>query len=65
MRIPDADRIGDVGDGWRVSMTTLMNERTTIGGGGRHAPPGSGPIAEAMRIWASQDRQGPGRNGTS
>ena len=33
VRIPDADRIGDVGDGWRVSMTTLMNERVTIGGG--------------------------------
>ena len=32
VRIPDADRIGDIGDGWRVSMTTLMNERTTIGG---------------------------------
>ncbi len=31
-RIADADRIGDIGDGWRVSMTTLMNERTTIGG---------------------------------
>ena len=30
--IADADRIGDIGDGWRVSMTTLMNERTTIGG---------------------------------
>ena len=34
VRIADADRIGDVGDGWRVSMTTLMNERTTIGGAG-------------------------------
>ena len=33
VRIPDADRIGDIGDGWRVSMTTLMNERTTIGAG--------------------------------
>ncbi len=32
VRIADADRIGDIGDGWRVSMTTLMNERTTIGG---------------------------------
>src|SRR5262245_4830095 len=30
-RIADADRIGGIGDGWRVSMTTLMNERTTIG----------------------------------
>ena len=33
VRVPDADRIGEVGEGWRVSMTTLMNERTTIGGG--------------------------------
>ena len=24
--------IGDVGEGWRVAMTTLSNERTTIGG---------------------------------
>jgi alkylation response protein AidB-like acyl-CoA dehydrogenase len=52
VRIPDADRIGDVGDGWRVSMTTLMNERTTIGGGSGPPARGSGPIAEALRIWA-------------
>jgi alkylation response protein AidB-like acyl-CoA dehydrogenase len=53
VRIPDADRIGDIGDGWRVSMTTLMNERTSIGGGGGSGPrpAGSGPIAEAVRIW--------------
>ncbi|MGK2930465.1 MAG: acyl-CoA dehydrogenase family protein [Acidimicrobiales bacterium] len=52
VRIPDADRIGDVGDGWRVSMTTLMNERTSIGGGGGGPrPAGSGPIAEVVRIW--------------
>jgi alkylation response protein AidB-like acyl-CoA dehydrogenase len=53
VRIPDADRIGDVGDGWRVSMTTLMNERTSIGGGGGGGgrPRGSGPIAEAVRLW--------------
>jgi alkylation response protein AidB-like acyl-CoA dehydrogenase len=52
VRVPDADRIGDVGEGWRVSMTTLMNERTSIGGGGGGAPPrGSGAIAEAVRIW--------------
>ncbi len=50
-RIPDADRIGDTGEGWRVSMTTLMNERTAIGGGTGPAKPGSGPIAEAVRIW--------------
>ena len=52
VRVPDADRLGAVGEGWRVSMTTLANERTTIGGGGG-APPqqGSGAIAEAVRIW--------------
>jgi alkylation response protein AidB-like acyl-CoA dehydrogenase len=31
-RIPDAQRLGAVGDGWRVAQTTLMNERVTIGG---------------------------------
>ncbi len=51
VRVPDADRIGDVGEGWRVAMTTLSNERTTIGGGGGAPPRGSGSIAEAVRIW--------------
>jgi alkylation response protein AidB-like acyl-CoA dehydrogenase len=51
VRVPDSDRIGDVGDGWRVSMTTLMNERTSIGGGGGLPERGSGAIAEALRIW--------------
>jgi alkylation response protein AidB-like acyl-CoA dehydrogenase len=55
VRVPDADRIGDVGEGWRVAMTTLSNERTTIGGGGGGAPrPGSGSIAEAVRIWKEE-----------
>ena len=33
VRIPDAQRLGDIGDGWRVSLTILMNERLAIGGG--------------------------------
>src|SRR5262245_56087542 len=54
VRVPDADRIGDVGEGWRVAMTTLMNERTTIGGGGGLPTRGSGTIAEAVRIWKEE-----------
>ena len=54
VRVPDADRIGDVGEGWRVAMTTLSNERTTIGGGGGAPVRGSGAIAEAVRIWQEE-----------
>jgi alkylation response protein AidB-like acyl-CoA dehydrogenase len=32
VRIPDSQRLGAVGEGWKVSLTTLMNERYTIGG---------------------------------
>ncbi|WP_435741673.1 acyl-CoA dehydrogenase family protein [Nocardioides sp. SYSU DS0663] len=32
--IPDSERLGEVGDGWRVALTTLMSERLTLGGGG-------------------------------
>jgi len=60
-RIADADRIGDIGDGWRVSMTTLMNERTTIGaatgggseGGGANSKRVSG-IQEALDLWSKR-----------
>jgi alkylation response protein AidB-like acyl-CoA dehydrogenase len=31
VRIPDTQRLGKVGDGWNVSLTTLMNERFSIG----------------------------------
>ncbi len=51
VRVPDTDRIGEVGEGWRVAMTTLMNERTTIGGGSGPPAKGSGAISEAVRIW--------------
>jgi len=33
VKIPDAQRLGAVDDGWNVSLTTLMNERMSIGAG--------------------------------
>ncbi|TDV34903.1 alkylation response protein AidB-like acyl-CoA dehydrogenase [Actinophytocola oryzae] len=30
-RVPDANRLGAVGEGWKVAQTTLMNERIAIG----------------------------------
>ncbi len=33
VRIPDKQRLGNVGEGWNVALTTLMNERFAIGAG--------------------------------
>lgn len=54
VRVPDSDRVGGIDEGWGVAMTTLMNERTTIGGGVGPPPRGSGAIAEAVRIWEEE-----------
>jgi alkylation response protein AidB-like acyl-CoA dehydrogenase len=32
VRIPDENRVGAVGDGWRCARTTLMNERVALSG---------------------------------
>jgi alkylation response protein AidB-like acyl-CoA dehydrogenase len=53
-RIPDSCRIGDVNDGWRVAVATLMNERVSIGG--TVEPRGSGPIAGALSVYGRSDR---------
>jgi acyl-CoA dehydrogenase len=37
VRVPDDHRLGDVNGGWTVALTTLMNERASIGGGGAGA----------------------------
>ena len=50
VRMPDTARLGGEGEGWRVAVTTLMNERVSIGGAvGRR---GGGP-----------DRRGHARSG--
>jgi len=50
-RVPDDQRIDDVGAGWRVAMTTLMNERVAIGGS--TVARESGMIGAAMDVWRS------------
>jgi alkylation response protein AidB-like acyl-CoA dehydrogenase len=47
--IPDADRIGAVGEGWKVANATLMSERVAIGGGA--VPREGGMIGSAARTW--------------
>ncbi len=59
VRIPDADRIGAVGEGWRVALTTLMNERTAIGGSAATSEPARGGAAlDAVKIWQRPARRG-------
>ncbi|HQU25483.1 MAG TPA: acyl-CoA dehydrogenase family protein [Acidimicrobiales bacterium] len=49
VRVPDTRRLGGVGEGWTVAITTLMNERVSIGGG---VPPrSSGLIGQALALW--------------
>ncbi|MDJ0346346.1 acyl-CoA dehydrogenase family protein [Streptomyces sp. H10-C2] len=49
VRIPDAHRLGAVGDGWRVAQTTLMNERVAIGGAS--IPREGGMIGTVAATW--------------
>jgi alkylation response protein AidB-like acyl-CoA dehydrogenase len=50
VRIPDTMRIGEVGAGWRVAQTTLMNERVSIGNA-RSVPREEGAIGFAAAAW--------------
>ncbi|MEU3404391.1 acyl-CoA dehydrogenase family protein [Streptomyces sp. NPDC006670] len=49
VRIPDAHRLGAVGEGWAVARTTLMNERVSIGG--MRLPREGGMIAPVAAAW--------------
>ncbi|WP_433364368.1 acyl-CoA dehydrogenase family protein [Actinoplanes sp. CA-142083] len=42
--VPDTERLGEPGEGWRVALTTLMSERLSLGGGGTSI----GPKPEAV-----------------
>ncbi|MFC4560664.1 acyl-CoA dehydrogenase family protein [Nocardiopsis mangrovi] len=52
VRIPDSQRIGAVGAGWKVAQTTLMNERVSIGG--NTEPREGGLIGVVAGIWRSR-----------
>jgi alkylation response protein AidB-like acyl-CoA dehydrogenase len=59
VRIPDHDRIGQVGEGWKVAQGTLMNERVAIGGAGM--PREGGMIGLVARAWRQHpERRTPG-----
>ncbi|MYW69707.1 acyl-CoA dehydrogenase [Streptomyces sp. SID8379] len=49
VRIPDAHRLGEIGDGWKVAQTTLNNERVAIGGA--RIPREGGLIGIVADIW--------------
>jgi alkylation response protein AidB-like acyl-CoA dehydrogenase len=57
VRIPDELRLDAEGKGWGVSITTLMNERVSIGGG--TPPRGSGPIGQLVELWRKQGSDDP------
>jgi alkylation response protein AidB-like acyl-CoA dehydrogenase len=50
VRVPDAHRLGDVGEGWKVANATLMNERVSIGNA-TATPREAGGIAFAANAW--------------
>ena len=52
VKIPDDQRLGAVGDGWKVALTTLMNERLAVGDA-------SGPdFEEIFNLACKQDLNG-------
>jgi alkylation response protein AidB-like acyl-CoA dehydrogenase len=57
--VPDEHRLGGIGEGWRVAMTTLMNERAVIGAGPHTDAPR--PIDHALAVWRARGGDDPVR----
>ena len=56
VRVPDSHLLGEVNGGWTVALTTLMNERAAIGGGGGGVSlPQSTRLIEAARSVGKAD----------
>jgi len=56
-KIPKENILGGLGEGWRVSLATLMNERVAIGGNVRER--GSGAPGHLVQIWKDKDLKDP------
>lgn len=54
VRIPHEQMLGKEGQGWRVAITTLMNERVAIGGAGSKKK-GGGAISQLLKLWKERD----------
>ena len=50
VRIPDSQRLGKVGEGWKAALTTLMNERLAVG-----MPSGGLDVDELMELARDTD----------
>ena len=57
VKIPKENMLGAVGDGWRVSLAILMNERVAIGGNVRER--GSGAPGHLVQLWKDNDLKDP------
>ena len=57
VKIPKENILGSLGDGWRVSLAILMNERVAIGGNVRER--GSGAPGHLIQLWKDKDLDDP------
>ena len=57
VKIPKENLLGSLGEGWRVSLTILMNERVAIGGNVRER--GSGAPGHLVQLWKEKNLQDP------
>ena len=57
VKIPKENILGSLGDGWRVSLTILMNERVAIGGNVRER--GSGAPGHLVQLWKEKNLNDP------
>ena len=57
VRIHDSYRLGNEGEGWKVAITTLMNERVSLGGS--TADKESGSIGNAVNLWRKSRSKDP------